>query len=67
MLSWEVPTAFLTTVGRTRMDEQQQSWYMSGLDAHLRSLFDAMTRSQSRTLCFFRNFFVRYLRYLGRM
>ena len=32
--------------------------------AHLRSLLDAITRSQSRTLCFFRNFFVRYLRYL---
>ena len=32
--------------------------------AHLRSLLDAMTRSQSLTLCFFKNFFVRYLRYL---
>jgi hypothetical protein len=31
---------------------------------HLRSLLDAITRSQSRTLCFFRYFFVRYLRYL---
>jgi len=28
----------------------------------LRSLLDAITRSQSRTLCFLRNFFVRYLR-----
>ena len=32
--------------------------------SHLRSLLDAMTRSQSLTLCFFKNFFVRYLRYL---
>ena len=32
--------------------------------AYLRSLFDAMTRSQSLTLCFFRNFFVKYFRYL---
>ena len=31
---------------------------------HLRSLLEAMTRSQSRTLCFFRNFLVKYLRYL---
>ncbi len=31
---------------------------------HLRSLGAAMTRSQSRTLCFFRYFFVKYLRYL---
>lgn len=31
---------------------------------HLLSLLDAITRSQSRTLCFFRYFFVRYLRYL---
>jgi hypothetical protein len=41
----------------------------TGMTAHaagarLRSLLDAMTRSQSRTLCFFKNFFVRYLRYL---
>ena len=32
--------------------------------SHLLSLLDAITRSQSRTLCFFRYFFVRYLRYL---
>lgn len=32
--------------------------------AHPRSLLEAMTRSQSRTLCFFRYFFVKYLRYL---
>lgn len=35
------------------------------LGAHLRSLLDAMTRSQSRTLYFLRYFFVRYLRYLA--
>ena len=28
------------------------------------SLLEAITRSQSRTLCFFKNFFVKYLRYL---
>ena len=28
------------------------------------SLLEAITRSQSRTLCFLRNFFVKYLRYL---
>lgn len=32
--------------------------------AYLLSLLDAMTRSQSLTLCFFRYFFVKYLRYL---
>ena len=31
---------------------------------HPRSLLEAITRNQSRTLCFFRYFFVRYLRYL---
>jgi hypothetical protein len=30
----------------------------------LRSLLDAITRSQSLTLCFFKYFFVKYLRYL---
>ncbi len=32
----------------------------------MRSLLEAMTRSQSLTLCFLRNFFVKYLRYLRR-
>ena len=31
---------------------------------HLLSLFEAITRSQSLTLCFFRNFLVKYFRYL---
>jgi hypothetical protein len=44
---------------------QRVSWWQ-GLGPHLRSLLEAMTRSQSRTLCFFRNFFVKYLRYLHR-
>ena len=35
-----------------------------GQRAHLESVFEAITRSQSRTLYFFRNFLVRYLRYL---
>ena len=34
------------------------------IPAYPLSLLDAITRSQSRTLCFFRYFFVRYLRYL---
>ena len=33
-------------------------------ETHLGSLSDAITRNQSRTLCFFRNFLVKYLRYL---
>jgi len=33
---------------------------------YLLSLFDAITRSQSLTLCFLRYFFVKYLRYLCR-
>lgn len=33
-------------------------------EAYFASLLDAMTRSQSRTWCFFKNFFVKYLRYL---
>ncbi len=33
-------------------------------ETHLRSLLEAMTRSQSLTLCFLRNFLVKYLRYL---
>lgn len=28
------------------------------------SLFDAITRNQSRTLCFFKYFFVKYFKYL---
>lgn len=39
-------------------------WQGALKSAHLLSLLDATTRSQSRTLYFFRNFFVRYLRYL---
>ena len=31
---------------------------------HFLSLFEAITRSQSRTLCFFKYFLVKYLRYL---
>jgi hypothetical protein len=33
-------------------------------DAHFASLLDAMTLNQSRTWCFFKNFFVKYFRYL---
>jgi hypothetical protein len=43
---------------------QQPLPHREELRTHLGSVLEAMTRSQSRTLCFFRNFFVRYLRYL---
>ena len=42
----------------------QHTAVQGSVAAHLGSLLEAMTRSQSRTRCFFRNFFVRYLRYL---
>lgn len=36
----------------------------SGLESYFLSLLEAITRSQSLTLCFFRNFFVKYFKYL---
>ena len=44
--------------------EEGRGGKRGGGRSHERSLLEAMTRNQSRTLCFLRYFFVRYLRYL---